>query len=73
MATNKTTRFQPKPDDEKMVRTQVFLRPDQREAIAQRGDNMSEVIRAAVDMYLSIHPVDNEVNYSEALAAMAAE
>ena len=51
----------------------MFLRPDQREAIAQRGDNMSEVIRAAVDMYLSIHPVDNEVNYSEALAAMAAE
>ena len=57
-----------------MVRTQVFLRPDQRDAIAQRGDNMSEVVRAAVDMYLSIHPADdNKVNYSESLAAMAAE
>lgn len=51
----------------------MFLRPDQRVAIVQRGDNMSEVVRQAIDMYLSIHPVDSDVNYGEALAAMAAD
>lgn len=60
MATNTSTRFQPKPEAQKMVRTQVFLRPDQREAIAQRGENMSEVVRDAVDMYLSLHPADDD-------------
>lgn len=56
-----------------MVRTQVFLRPDQREAIAKRGDNMSEVVRRAVDMYLSLHPADDDTDYAAALDAMAAD
>ncbi len=73
MSSNKSTQFQPKLPDEKMVRTQVFLRPDQREAISLHGENMSEVMRRAIDMYLSIHPADNEVNYAAALDAMAAD
>lgn len=55
-----------------MVRTQVFLRPDQREAIAQRGENMSEVVRNAVDMFLSLHSADDD-DYAAALDAMAAD
>jgi len=54
MANNKFTQFQPKPPSKKMVRSQVHLRPDQ---VAAMGTaNKSEIMRAALDMYLSIHP-----------------
>jgi hypothetical protein len=70
---NKSTRFQSKSDEEKMVRRQVHIRPDQDVAL-ERFTNRSEVMRAALDMYLSIHPpTSNGVDYAVVLAAMAAD
>ena len=52
--TNEATRFKPKPPGEKMVRTQVHIRPDQAARLALEG-NQSEVIRRALDQYFTVH------------------
>lgn len=56
--TNEATRFQPKPPEEKMVRVQVYLRPDQVERL-KLEPNQSARIRRAIDADLSIHAPDD--------------
>lgn len=58
--TNKSTQFQTKPPDEKMVRSQLYLRPDQVAAMGNK--NKSEIMRAALDLYFSVHPPDADGN-----------
>jgi len=60
--TNEATRFQPKTD--KMVRVQVYLRPDQVERLALEP-NQSAAIRRAIDAYLSIHAPDKDFETTE--------
>lgn len=71
--TNEATRFKPKPQGEKMIRTQVHIRPDQAQRLALE-ENQSEVIRRALDQYFTAHaPSTDDTDYSAALDAMAAE
>ncbi len=62
--TNEATRFKPKPLSEKMVRVQVYLRPDQVERLAMEP-NQSAAIRRALDAYLSIHAPDKDFETTE--------
>lgn len=68
---NEATRFQPKPPEEKMVRTQVFLRPDQAAWLLLQ-ESKSEVIRRALDHYRKAQAPD-DIDYAAALDAMATE
>ena len=71
--TNEATRFKPLPPGEKMVRTQVHIRPDQAARLALE-ENQSEVIRRALDQYFTVHaPPTDDTDYAAALDAMAAE
>jgi len=58
--TNSSSQFKPKPPGEKMVRSQVHLRPDQMAAMGER--NKSEIMRAALDLYFRAHPPDEDGN-----------
>lgn len=42
----------PKTDGEKLVKRQVFLRPDQLEKLRSQDENLSELVRRLVDYYL---------------------
>lgn len=53
---NEATRFKPKPPEEKMVRRQVYLRPDQAAWLALE-EEQSKVIRDALDHYRKIQRV----------------
>lgn len=71
--TNERTRFKPKPPDEKMVRRQVYLRPDQAQRLALE-ENQSEIIRRALDQYFTVHaPPTDDTDHAAALDAMAQE
>ena len=70
---NEATRFKPKPPGEKMVRTQVHIRPDQAALLALE-ENQSAAIRAALDQYFTVHlPPTDDTDYAAALDAMAQE
>lgn len=70
---NEATRFKPKPPGEKMIRTQVHIRPDQAARLALE-ENQSEVIRRALDQYFTAHaPSNDDTDYAVALDAMAKE
>lgn len=66
--TNEATRFKPKPPGEKMVRVQVYLRPDQVERL-KLEPNQSARIRRAIDADLSIHVPDDAINPDRAGSA----
>ena len=71
--TNEATRFKPKPPGEKMVRTQVHIRPDQAARLALEP-NQSKIVRDALDQYFTVHaPATDDTDYAAALDAMAAE
>ena len=71
--TNEATRFKPLPPGEKMVRRQVYLRPDQVARLALEPEQ-SKFIRDALDQYFTVHaPPTDDTDYAAALDAMAAE
>ena len=70
---NEATRFKPLPPGEKMIRRQIYLRPDQAALLALE-ENQSEVIRRALDQYFTVHaPPNDDTDYAAALDAMAKE
>lgn len=58
--------------DEKLLFRRFGLRPDQVERLALEP-NQSAAVRAALDVYFSIHAPDDDTDYGAALAAMGAD
>lgn len=65
--TNEATRFKPKPPGEKMVRRQVYLRPDQVARLALEPEQ-SKFIRDALDERWTTHaPATDTTDHAAAL------
>lgn len=69
---NEATRFKPLPPGEKMIRRQIYLRPDQVARLALEPEQ-SKAIRDALDQYFTVHAPDDGTDYAAALDAMAQE
>ena len=74
MATNEATRFKPKPPDEKLKATNIYLRPEQLAWLKENTENQSVFIRNAIDAAIRQWQLDNDdTDYAAALDTMAAD
>ena len=74
MATNEATRFKPKPVEEKLKATNIYLRQDQLSWMQENTDNQSVFIRNAIDAAIRQWQLDNDdTDCAAALDAMAAD
>lgn len=71
---NEATRFKPKPVEEKLKATNIYLRPEQLAWLKENTSNQSVFIRNAIDAAIRQWQLDNDdTDYAAALDAMAAD